>query len=1164
MQFKFHLYVQKHFNRTYTVTPLPFYDMTVYGNNLEEIKQEIAETIQKRLAEVSPAQLHQFELNTKLYLQRVQVEVRPVDKKKRNKRREKLRLVFSLLVEPLEDGQLFIRVPKLGQQGPAFYVYTNEELHDQAQTELTAWLDGQSLEQLQEYVYARSETLEVLEIDIPLKKLKEREEEEKLLNPFGTPQENFWALKELGINMNAQAAEGRFRRTYRRDDVIEDIMQTLIGQRHNSVLLVGQSEAGKTAIIHEIVRRIQRGDCPDALKERTVWMLSPDRIIAGAQFIGTWEERINNIADECRKKGHILFVEDLPGLLEIGRWSKSDSNVALALRPHLASGELIMLGEGLPERVAMGDNIGASFMNLFRRVEVAPMSEEETSAVLNNVARDLEREHNLRILPEAIETSVQLSRRFLPYRAFPGKAVRLLEETASEIGRSRPRFEHSDEPTLGFLRRRGQGVTNRQSVIGTFSRTSGMPEFIVNDAARMSLDEVEQYFQERLLGQPDAVNTVVNLVATVKAGLNDPSKPMGTLMFIGPTGVGKTQMAKTLATYLFGDANRLLRFDMSEYRDHDGIAKLIGVFGKEGELTRRVREQPFSVVLLDEFEKADPRIFDIFLQVLGEGRLTDSGGKTTSFHNSIIIMTSNLGANAKSFTGLGFARGSEARQSSEVDEALRQHYRRQVEEFFRPEFVNRIDYIVVFGQLDPTALRSIATRELGEILLRDGITRRNLLVEIEDSVIDLVLMKGYSPAYGARPLKREIERMVVSPMARELAQRSAQDTNLLRIAVDRSTQQLYLKSVPIDQANTTTTVELRSSLTDSKAKKLRLDSAQLIEGFALLRRRMADWLEGETYKTMRQEKDELLKLTQQPNFWDNPEEARNRLSRFYFVDRLTKRVQQLYDRAEYMEDFAVLINRERDLRYQSDIARDYEELYRDVAYLDIEMATAHLPHRNQAMLLFRPMGMNPIRKTGAPSEDWVRRLTMMYLQWAEHKGYDHDVYLLMPEPSAPGGQNFQRLSAGNFHDLLKRFEAAPYVDEIALKLEGSNVFGFLKGERGLHRLEKDGTDEIANVQVFAIPDGTNIDEWLHDYREIKVDIEQGRRPAPPNEKLTVIRLYSLEKQNERFIRDMRTNTRTAEIKAVMDKGQIDDFILSYLEKEDSGGWEDRFPPTFPY
>jgi protein subunit release factor A len=405
-------------------------------------------------------------------------------------------------------------------------------------------------------------------------------------------------------------------------------------------------------------------------------------------------------------------------------------------------------------------------------------------------------------------------------------------------------------------------------------------------------------------------------------------------------------------------------------------------------------------------------------------------------------------------------------------------------------------------------------------------------------------------------------------MARELAQRSIQDTQLLRVSVERESGKLSLKNVPIDEARSGEEVEVRSAISESGVSRLRMNTAELVEGFAMLRRKLADWLESDAFQEMQVEKGELLTETQMPYFWDHPDDARQKLSRYYFLDRLVRRVRQLYDRAEYLEDFAVLVNRERHVRYQPDLAHDYAELYRNTSYLDIELRTAHLPHRNKAMLLLRPMGsVMPHMRSSDPSKDWVRRLARVYLIWAERKGYDRDVYLLVKDETAPAGMSFQRLTATNFDELMTRFDKAEHSDEIAILLEGSNVFGFLKSERGLHRLEKDQkADELVQVLVFAIPDGTNIDEWLSDYREIKVEIDEGIRQPPPQEKLSVVRIYSLDKgQGERFIRDTRTNLRTLQIKDVMDKGLLDDFILAYLEKEEGGTtWEDRFPPTFPY
>ncbi|MBI5958169.1 MAG: AAA family ATPase [Chloroflexi bacterium] len=1161
MKFKFHLYVQKHQNQTYTVTPIPFYDLATFGPVLEEIKTEMTEAIKERVEGMAAAALQTLEFDTSLTMRKVRVTLRPMDRKKHKKRREQVEILFSLLVRSDEDKQLVVNVPRLGDPPLTFYSFNLDELEETARTEITSWLDDESLESLQQYRHARSEFLDTLEVDAEVKKSKERAGSE--FRPFfdrSSDEENFWALKEVGINMTAQASEGVFRRAYHREEEVEAILHILTSARHNSVLVTGPAEAGKTAVIQEVVRRIANKTCDEALHDRQVWLITPDRIIAGAQFVGTWEERINNIVDECRHNRHILYVPDLPGLLEVGRWSKSDANVAMALKPHVATGDVMIIGETSGERLTMGENLGPAFMNLFRRVEVAGLPEEAARSVLSSVARDMERDLNVRVLPDAIQTSLGLSRRFLPYRAFPGKAIRLLEESAADINRLRA--QPQAEPTNSLLRRIRTTTVGREDVMQAFSRFSGMPEFIVNDTARMSLGEVENFFHERIIGQEEAVEAMVDLVATVKAGMNDPHKPLGSFLFIGPTGVGKTQMAKTLAAYLFGNEARLIRFDMSEYVDFDGMVRLIGAFDKEGELTRRVREQPFSVVLLDEFEKASPRIYDIFLQVLGEGRLTDAAGKTTFFHNTILVLTSNLGGGSKAFRAPGFV-ASDGADPKVINQTLKTHYLGEIEQYFRPEFINRLDKIVVFGQLGPEAVRGIARREVNELLLRDGITRRPILVEIDESVIELVLERGYSPEYGARPLKREIDRMIAAPMARSLAQRSSDEQHLLRVTVEEG--KLALKIVPIDDAGQHNTVTLSTAL-DGVSRKQRMDLPQLVEGFALLRRKLGDWSESDMVKEMQREKDNLQASIYSTEFWDNRDDARDNMRRYYFLDRLTRRVRQLQERVEYLEDFAVLVNRERDLSYLSDLARDYEEFYDQVHFLDIELLTARLPHRNQAMMLISPLGQqaNPAEKA---SDVWARRLSEMYLWWAERKGYDRELYLLTPDPDMPGGRSFTHLTAGNFQEVMHRYARYEHTDEIALWFEGSNVFGFLKGERGLHRLLGDSTgsgEELARVQVFALPDGTNVRNWLADYQRIKIEIADGERPQPAQEKLLVIRVYSLDR-GEKFVRDQRTGVRLTGIKEIMQKGKIDEFILTYLRSDEAEiGWEDRYPPTFPF
>ena len=429
MEFTFHLFVQKHANRTYTVTPLPFFDLTAYGINLDEIKRDLAEALVQRVKEIPARNLHSLEFDTGISLRKVKVELRPIDRKTRKKRREQVRLTVSLLVKKDEDGQFIVSVPKLGAPPLVFYAFNWGELDSTAVHELTAWFDGMTLEQILDYRHARTETLDTLSIDVSLRKPKEEAESEGFQG--GTSQK-FWALRETGINLTAQAAEGRFRKTYRREDAIDLILKTLLGARNNSVLVTGPAEVGKSAVLHEVVRRIQRKECPEALHDREVWLLTPDRLIAGAQYIGTWEERLKDIVAECREKQHILCVEDLPGLIEIGRWAKSDQNVAQALKPHIELGEVVVIGEASEDRLRMGEGMAAGFINLFRRINLEPLSEDETLSLLGSVSRDLEREMRVRLEPSAIEAAVELARRFWPYRAFPGKAIRLLESSAAD------------------------------------------------------------------------------------------------------------------------------------------------------------------------------------------------------------------------------------------------------------------------------------------------------------------------------------------------------------------------------------------------------------------------------------------------------------------------------------------------------------------------------------------------------------------------------------------------------------------------------------------------------------------------------------------------------------------------------------------------------------
>lgn len=1157
MKLTVRLFIQKHDNRVYTVSVPAFPGVASYGPTLEECKQEVAEALMKRLAEMPAESLQLVEFKPNQSLEKVAVELRPTDRHGR-RRRDSLRLTISLLLTPEDSGQILVSAPRLRYPPLSFYVANAAELNPIAQLELAQYFHGESFETLQQLQAARHEYLDTLEVEFKPKKTVEADDERE--------EEGFWALKQSGVNLTAQAAEGQLRRAFRREREVEALLAGLSGDRRPSMLLIGASGVGKTAIMHEVARRIRRKECPEALHDRQVWSVTAASLLAGCMFLGQWQEKLNDLVREVRKKRHILFVEDLAALSESGRHSKSDDNMADFLKPYIQSGDVVLIGETTPERLRRAEQLVPGFVAQFRTLEIAPTGESDTLSILTATARELERAEELRIEPSALEAAVELTNRFQPYRMQPGKSVSLIEQVASETARQRSSGTNAPRPAL-----------TRREVVQSFARQSGLPEFIITDHAPLDLAAVRAHFADRIIGQDAAVDAMTDLIAMVKAGLNDPEKPLGTFLFIGPTGVGKTQLAKTLAKYLFGDERRMLRFDMSEYSDPTGGRRLIGMpgSGEAGELTGQVRRQPFCVVLLDEFEKADALIYDMFLQVFGEGRLTDASGQTTSFQNAIIILTSNLGAGAREQRGIGLGavRTPHETDRPEADGVAdgQAYWQRKVEEYFRPEFVNRLDQIVAFRPLHEAAMRQIARRELGEILLREGFVRRNVLVEIDEQVIDLLLDAGFNPTYGARPLKRAVERLVVLPLARYLAARGRPGVDLLRLT--RDGHQVALATVQLAGSELVGSDTGATPLHGMASRRRRLDDRGLSEAFAELRRRLDDWDAQDSVAEMRNERTTLLAETNKPTFWDDGDAARAMLARFYTLDRLLRRLQQLSDRVVYLEELSGLVHRQRDPRYRADLANSYDLLERDVAFLEVELLCAHLTEAHRAILCLRRVGMPQKSDGDAP---WMPQLAAMYVRWAARKGYDIECFALEPladHERRHGGLLGQfypfkwvQLESSDIDAFVRTIQNRGDLGELAIALEGTNVFGFLKGEIGVHRRsDKRASGErvqrLAEVLLLAPGDLTPRAGLEHDLlsramaeqaRAAQTKKQRAAQPKPPEP--DVIRVYQFE--GERSVRDLRTRVRVHEPQAVLD-GNLDDFILAYLREEEAAeAWND--------
>jgi len=529
-------------------------------------------------------------------------------------------------------------------------------------------------------------------------------------------------------------------RAVARDHEAEQLDRLLQHPDNRPVAVVGPRLVGKTTVLHECVRRrVARRGKPYAARHN-VWLIAPQRLISGMMYVGQWEGRVQAILREARRRRHVLAFDDFLGLYHAGISRDASLSVAEVLKPFIYRREVRVLAELTPEAWQALQERDRGLADQFHVLRIAPTSEEETRRVMLEVHRQLEAEHRCVFDLTALPMIVQLFQSYIRDAAFPGKSAAFSRQLA---------------------RKHAGGPIGPEQVQLEFHTQTGLSLALLDDRKKLQRDEVVRSLQSKLVGQDEAVQAAANLVAIAKARLADPARPLATLLFLGPTGVGKTQCAKALAEVMFGnDSARLLRFDMNEFVTPHAAARLVGVLGEpDGLLTSAVRRQPFSIVLLDEIEKAHPNVFDLLLQVTGEGRLTDALGRTADFSNTVIVMTSNLGTTAGQ-RQIGLASSTPSGK---------QVYVRAAENFFRPEFFNRLDRIVPFGALSRDEMTRIAELLLNDVFQRDGLVRRRCAVAVTPEALERIVDRGYDPHFGARALKRAIEQQLVHPVAASLA-----------------------------------------------------------------------------------------------------------------------------------------------------------------------------------------------------------------------------------------------------------------------------------------------------------------------------------------------------------------------------------------------------------
>jgi ATP-dependent Clp protease ATP-binding subunit ClpC len=634
-------------------------------------------------------------------------------------------------------------------------------------------------------------------------------------------------LEKYGVDLTAAAKADQLDPVIGRDDEILRLMEVLCRRSKNNPVLIGQPGVGKTAVVEGLARLIAAGNVPSPLRDKRLIAIDIGSLVAGSKFRGEFEERVKAIVEEVRaaKGAVILFIDEIHTLVGAGG-AEGAVDASNMLKPALARGELRCIGATTLDDYRQGIERDPALERRFAPIYVDEPSSDEAIEILRGLRPRYEEHHQLQIEDEALFAAVRLSERYIQDRALPDKAIDLMDEAASKV-RLRSERVLADSPAARIARLQsdedtawqardyeraaelraerlrlevehpeavagGQADANRptvgeEEVADVVASWTGVPARSIFAEEADKLLHLEEALHERVVEQDEAITAVSDAIRRSRSGLSDPRRPIGSFLFLGPTGVGKTELAKTLAEFLFDDEGALLRIDMSEYREGHNVSRLFGSppgyvgYEQGGQLTEAVRRRPYQVILFDEVEKAHPEVWSSLLQILDDGRLTDGQGRTVDFRNCVIIMTSNIGsvqAYAKRSDSFGFQRGDAVAQR---EQAVEQRLMAALKDTFRPEFLNRIDEIIIFHRLSPEALHLVVEKMLRE--LRARLADRDLRLELTDSARDWLVQHGFDEAYGARPLRRLLQRRVENDLAKRVLAGEYSAGDLVRVDV---------------------------------------------------------------------------------------------------------------------------------------------------------------------------------------------------------------------------------------------------------------------------------------------------------------------------------------------------------------------------------------------
>lgn len=638
-----------------------------------------------------------------------------------------------------------------------------------------------------------------------------------MLNKNGQSKGGNNALGKFGRDLTAAAKNGEIDPVIGREEEIQRVIQILSRRTKNNPVLIGEPGVGKTAVAEGLALRIVKGEIPEILKNKKIVSLDLTGMIAGTKYRGDFEERIKAAIDEVKKsKDIILFIDELHTIVGAGS-AEGSADAANILKPSLARGDFQVIGATTMEEYRKYIEKDAALERRFQPVTVGEPSQEEAVEILKGLRDRYEAHHKVKITDEAIESAVTLSSRYIADRYLPDKAIDLIDEAASRVRLSSLTYPQEIKELVDKIKKlenekasavneqdfenaakirdkqkeagakleemkkswkdknaNVSGEVKGEDIAEIVSQWTGVPVFQLTEEESQRLLKMEDILHKRVVGQNEAVTAVAKAIRRGRVGLKDPKRPVGSFIFLGPTGVGKTELCKALAEAMFGDENAMLRLDMSEYMEKHTVSRLVGSppgyvgYDEGGQLTEKVRRKPYSVVLFDEIEKAHPDVFNILLQILEDGRLTDSQGRTVDFKNTVIIMTSNVGARliTDQQNGLGFAFDNPENKKEKTNEEIREAVIGELKKLFRPEFLNRVDDIIVFNKLTQEEIKEIAGKLLENLKAR--LKAVDIDAEFTDEAVTEISNEGYDDTYGARPLRRAITSKIEDALSEKM------------------------------------------------------------------------------------------------------------------------------------------------------------------------------------------------------------------------------------------------------------------------------------------------------------------------------------------------------------------------------------------------------------